>query len=441
MSRRFGTRGRRGGSWGGDAQSLPPQSASLRFWGDSRDLSGVDVATWTGRYPGNVAFTAIGGERADASSTGLVFNGSDRYNVSAATLGLSGATRATFACWVKLVSSGFSANDCVFSSDAFGNSLAAANFGGTANARWNWYVGGTSRNGTVDGSQVFDAWQFVCGSYDGAGATDDLKLQVRTLEHGQTVPTALTMTGAGVPTSIPAAAASAAIGDLPAFNRIPPMRVWAMYAYAGAALSDAEMLQLARYSDPLAGTPGVLALGDSIVLGVGDAANNGGFRGDLLGLAGSNELWWNLGPSKDYAANAPNNRHAAVGGSKVDAHLTTFNAAVAAGWDPSIILYCGGRNDISAGEVAQLPTRYAALFAAFAGRRAIVHVVPPSNPDTADTATANGYLATAAAAYPNITVVNGNVLSPGDLFDSVHPNAGGYDKMAAAIWTILDPLV
>jgi lysophospholipase L1-like esterase len=416
----------------------PPQLASLRFWGRSADTSGADVATWTGRAPGGVAFAAAGGERPDASSTGLVFNGGDRMTVAAGTLGLAGATKATFAGWVKLVSSGFTANDCVFSSDAYPQGLAAANFGGTSNARWNWYVNGVSRNGTVDGSQVFDAWQFVCGSFDGSQATDDLKLQVYTLEHGQTVPTLLTMTGAGVPTALSAATGNAAIGDLPPFNRIPTMRAWELYAYAGAALTSGEALSLARISDPLAGKKSILPLGDSLVLGVGDGDANGGFRGDLITLAGSNEAFWYLGPTKNYTANAPNNRHAAVGGSKVDAHLTQFNAAVAAGWDPEIILYCGGRNDISAGEVASLGTRYTALFNAWAGRRAIVHTVVDTVPTDPNTATANATLTSVAAGYPNITLVTS--AATGDA-DGVHPGAANYALMAAAYWAVLSTLL
>jgi lysophospholipase L1-like esterase len=212
------------------------------------------------------------------------------------------------------------------------------------------------------------------------------------------------------------------------------MTLWDAYAYRGVALSSAEALELSRLSKPL-DIPGVLAMGDSIVLGQGDAAANGGWRGDLLTLAGSYERWWYLGPLRLYAANAPNNRTAAAGGTTVAQHLAQFNDSVAAGWDPSIILYCGGQNDVSLGETALLPARYAALFAAWAGRRAIVHVVPPQNPTTANTAIANGYLAAAAAIHPNITVVDGGLVSPGDLFDTVHPNAGGYDKMANAIWT------
>lgn len=418
----------------------PPQLASLRFWGEPADLSGADVASWAGRAPGGVTFTAIGGERPDASAAGLVFNGTDRMTLAASTLGLSGATKATIAGWVKINSAAFAASDTIFASDAYPNGLAIANSLGT---QWRWitYIGGASRNGTADNQQLPDGWQFVCASYDGTQATDDARVSVYTLEHGQTVATTLTTIGASIPTAIPAASGNAAIGDLPPFNRTAAWTQGGLYIYAGAALTAAEALSLSRISDPLAGKRSVLPLGDSITLGVGDAANNGGYRGDLIGLAGSAEAFWFLGDTKNYTANAPNNRHAAVGGSKVDAHLTQYNAAVAAGWDPEIILYCGGRNDISAGEVASLGARYTALFNAWGGRRAIVHVVPPSNPTTADTATANATLASVAAGYPNITIVNGNLSSPGDLFDSVHPNSGGYDKMAAAYWAVLSTLL
>jgi lysophospholipase L1-like esterase len=421
-------------------KKLPPQSGLLKFWGEPADVSGADVASWPGRAPGSATFTAIGGERPDKSGSVLVFNGSDRMNVAASTLGLSAATKATIACWVKINSAAFVANDTIFASDAYPNGLAIANSLGT---QWRWitYIGGASRNGSADNQQLPDGWQFVCASYDGTQGTDDARVSVYTFEHGQTVATTLTTIGASIPTAIPAASGNAAIGDLPPFNRVPAMSLGGLYVYAGAALTAAEALSLSRLSDPLAGKRTILPLGDSITLGVGDAASNGGYRGDLIGLAGSNEAFWFLGETKNYTANAPNNRHSAVGGSKVDAHLTQFNAAIAAGWDPQIILYCGGRNDISAGEVASLGARYTALFNAWAGRRAIVHVVPPSNPTTADTATANATLASVAAGYPNITIVDGNLSSPGDLFDSVHPNSGGYDKMAAAFWAVLSPLL
>lgn len=421
-------------------RGLPPQVQALRFWGEPADLSGTDVASWTGRAPGNVAFAAAGGERPDKTSAGLVFNGSDRMTLAASTLDLGGATKATIAFWVKINSAAFTANDCIFASADYPNGIGLANSLGT---QWRWitYIGGASRNGTADNQQLPDGWQFVLAAYDGTQGTDDARVTVYTLEHGQTIPTTLTTIGASIPTSLPANSGNATIGDLPPFNRVPAMTLGALYVYKGAALSSAEAVTLARLSDPLAAKRTVLALGDSITLGVGDGGSNGGYRGDLIGLASSNEAFWFLGPTKDYANNAPNNRHAAVGGSKVDAHLTQFNAALAAGWDPSIILYCGGRNDISAGEVSSLPSRYNALFSAFGGRRAIVHVVPPSNPTGPETATANGHLATAAASYPNITIVDGALSSPGDLFDSVHPNAGGYDKMAAAYWAELSPLL
>jgi lysophospholipase L1-like esterase len=420
--------------FGMGGRRLPPQVQALRFWGEPSDLSGADIASWTGRAPGNVTFTAAGGERPDKAAAGLVFNGSDRMNLLASTLGLGGATKATVAFWVKINSAAFVGNDTIFSSADYPNGIGLAN---SLSTQWRWitYIGGASRNGTADNQQLPDGWQFVCASYDGTQATDDARVQVYTLEHGQTVPTTLTTIGASIPTALPSASGNAAIGDLPPFGRTPAMTLGGLYVYRDFAAAPADALTLARLSDPLAAVPAVMALGDSIPLGVGDGDNNGGYRGDLLGLAGSNERWWFVGTTKNYPANAPNNRHEAVGGSEVDAHLTQFNSAVAAGWDPSIIIYCGGRNDINNGKVALLPARYAALFAAFGGRRAIVHVVPPSNPTTADTATANGYLATAAASYPNITIVDGNVLSPADMADASHPNAGGYAKMAGAIWT------
>lgn len=416
----------------------PPQLSSLRFWGEPADLSGADVASWAGRAPGSATFTAIGGERPDASAAGLVFNGSDRMNVAASTLGLSGATRATIAGWVKINSAAFAANDTIFASDAYPNGFALANSLGT---QWRWitYIGGASRNGTADNQQLPDGWQFVCASYDGTQATDDARVSVYTLEHGQTIATTLTTIGASIPTAIPAASGNAAIGDLPPFNRTAAWTQGGLYIYAGAALTSGEAVTLARRSDPLRGKKSILPLGDSLVLGVGDGDAAGGFRGDLLTLAGSSEAFWFHGTTKNYNANAPNNRHSAVGGSKVDAHLAQWNAALAAGWTPDIILYCGGRNDISAGEIASLPARYAALFAAFGGRRALVHTVVPGTaiPD-ADTITANAHLATAASAFPNVTIVTSAAYGAAD---GVHPDATNYALMAAAYWAVLSTLL
>lgn len=419
----------------GRGNRKPPQLASLRFWGDSADVSGADVASWPGRAPGSATFSAAGGERPDASAGGLVFNGSDRMAVSTAALGFGGVSKATVAFWVKLTSAG--ANDCIFSTDTYPNGLALAN---NATRRWIAYINGSFQNSANDYNQHPGVWQFVALCFDGTQGTDALKLRLYTVEHGQDVATLEPTTGTvGLPAALAAASANAAIADLPPFNRIPPMAVSSTYWYTDAVLTAAEVIQLAKLADPQAGALTVLPLGDSITVGVGDTPGHGGYREYLLDTAGSVDAWKYVGPNIVIGA-APNSRQAAVTGSKVDAHLTQYNAALAAGWNPSVILYCGGTNDITAGEVASLPARYAALFAAFGGRRAIVHVCPIRNPSSADTATANGYLAAAAALHPNITIVDGGLVLA-DLADSVHPNAGGYVKMAAAYWAALEPLL
>ena len=423
----FGTGGRR----------LPPQVQALRFWGEPADLSGADVASWAGRAPGNTTFTAAGGERPDKAAAGLVFSGSDRMTLLASTLGLGGANKATVGFWVKINSAAFTPNDCIFASADYPNGIGLANSLGT---QWRWitYIGGASRNGTADNQQLPDGWQFVLAAYDGTQATDDARVQVYTLEHGQAVPTTLTTIGASIPTALPAASGNAAIGDLPPFNRVPAMTLGGIYVYRDAALTGDEALSLSRLSDPLAGKRTVLPLGDSLVRGVGDEGNLGGWRGDLLTLAGSSDAFWYHGTIRNDPLLAPNSRHEGNGGYKTNQVLDRYTAAVAAGWDADIILCCTGRNDISAGEVSSLPARYNALFTAFGGRRAIMHTVVDTVPSDPNTAVANGHLTTAAAAYPNVTVVTSSAVGAAD---GVHPNAANYALMAAAYWAALQPLL
>lgn len=427
------TAGRRG---------LPPQAQALfGYWEPpGRVNTSGEVSSWPSAAPGSLTITGASGERPDISGNITTFNGStDRLTFAGNAFGAT--DRATFGAWVKVAATIALNDTLLYTSDLSAGYLGLGTFN---NARWIAGASGATAgnmNGSADGTVRPGVWQFVSVVFDGTQAVQADRLRIWLLEHGQTAPELQgQVPGGTIPASLTVGGGTGAIGDLVGFSRQLPFDTTAMYLYKGAALSSAEVAQLARRVDPLATKRSVLALGDSITLGVGDTAGNGGYRTDLLATAGGQEAFWYAGTIQSGTVDV-NNRCQAVGGSKVDAHLTQLNTALSAGWNPDIIIYCGGRNDISAGEVSSLPSRYNALFAAFGGRRAIVHVVPPSNPTGSETATANGHLATAAAAYPNITVVDGALSSPGDLFDSVHPNAGGYAKMASAIWAVLSPLL
>ena len=446
MGRRGRTRSRSGS--GAIAPSGPPLPAFLvGYWETDQGITDTagEASAWASKTPGSITLTGAAAQRADIV-TGppklLRFNGTTD-KMTFAQRGVM--AKATFGAWIK-VSSAISVNDTLFSTAGLGGGylLAGTTSGGGPSAAERWLIslnGATSgtMNSSADGQIKKDVWVFVAVVYDGAGATANDRCKVYYREHGQTVFTLQPqLAGGTIPASLTAGAGDGAYCDLIGFNRQLPNDTRAAYYYEGAALTTAQLMTLSQRMDPLAGVKTVMALGDSLVLGVGDAGNAGGFRSDVLALAGGGEVFWYLGTVSQYAANAPNNRCEAVGGSKADAHLTFFTAALAAGWDPGVILYCGGRNDISAGEVALLPARYTALFAGWGGRRAIVHTVVDTVPTGPDTAVANGHLATAAAAFPNVTIVTSAAVGAAD---GVHPDAANYQLMAAAIYTALSPLL
>ena len=431
----------------GLAAPLPSRDSFLRCWW-TPDQNVVEttgeVSTWTGRTPGTaVVATGAMGQRpirvaGEWPRKAMRFLGTDRLTIPSASFGALG-TKTTIAGWVK-IHTGVNANDTLLSTNNSGvpsMSLGTTTGGGPTNAeRW---IGSVSdgvnalgMNGAADGQVPKGVWQFISFTWDAAGATSNDKLRFRYKEHGQdqmTLQPQVAFAGPA-PATLPVGAGTGTIGDLDGFNRQLPFDTTGLFVWVGQALTDAELIATADLYDPLDGVLSVLALGDSITAGSGDLANRAGWREDLKRLAGSDEAFWYVGRVRSGAL-MENNRNESVGGSKTDAHLTYYNAAIAAGWDPDIIIGCSGRNDLNAGELALLPARYAALFAAFAGTPAIWHTIPDTVPTDPNTATANGYLIAAAAAHPNVAIVTSAAV--GD-FDGVHPGPANHLLMALAFW-------
>lgn len=440
---------------------LPPQPQALWAFleADGRVDTSGEVSSWVSATPGALTVTGAGGERPNISGEITSFNGSsDRLTFPGNAMGA--VTKATFGAWVK-VGATISVNDTLlYTSDLSGGYFGLATFN---NARWIGAASGATAgnmNGSADGTVrpaktawTSGVWQFVCIVFDGTQASQNDRLKIYLLEHGQDVPELQGQVAGGtIPASITVGGGTGAIGDLVGFSRQLPFDTTAAYLYREAALTTTDVVSLARRKNPLAGKKSVLALGDSITLGVGDnnvdttTTSLGGYRGRLLELAGDDEAWWFVGPTQSGVID--NNRCSAVGGSKVDAHLAQWNDAIAAGWRPQIVLYMGGRNDLSAPDSqATIDARWVALFNAISAYPTVEHIIVstivPESTNGAATTTANASLASICAGYPKITLVDGYAALDyaTDLADAVHPNSSGYWKLAQVYYDALAPLL
>lgn len=439
----------------GSVQMLPPQLDFLRAHLDAFQGvtdTGGEASSWSSLAPANLTVTGAVTERPDIV-TGTYPNKLLRFNGSSDRLTFTAlealGSKATFGAWVKVAST-ISVNDTLFSSGGLGGGYL--DLGTFINERWIASVAGATAgtmNGTADGTVKPGVWQFVAVVFDGTQAAQNDRLKIYLLEHGESVPTLQgQIAGGTIPDSITAGAGTGAIGDLVGFSRQLPMDLAETMLWKGAALTPSELVSAARTHDPLAGKATVMALGDSITLGVGDenvdggSTSLGGYRGRLLEFAGDNEAFWFHGPIRDGVK--VNNRCSAVGGSRIDEHLTQWNTAIAAGAAPEYVLYMGGRNDLTQGaSQATINARWVALFDAISAnpkvKRIIVSTIVPESTNGAATVTANAALVTICAAYPKITLVDGYAALnyATDLFDAVHPNPTGYWKLARLYYDAL----
>lgn len=234
MSRRFGTRGRRGGGWDGGGGVAIPQSQALLWWLDPRRITATPVDVWPARV-GAFNGSAAGGARPTWDSTSVDFDGIDDAltQASSAATNPNGATRFTLAGWcspdsvattVSLVETGFFPDGILLISFATGLSI----YVGSNLATW---PGGALATGT---------WQFRAASYDGSRALGD-----RMRLYAGTTVAAVTPTTDGVTaTTVPVGAGTAFTGGRSTQYFNGKLGDWLLWS--GVELSLSELQQVAN---------------------------------------------------------------------------------------------------------------------------------------------------------------------------------------------------
>ena len=199
----------------------------------------------------------------------------------------------------------------------------------------------------------------------------------------------------------------------------------------------------------------IMPLGDSITYGVGDESNHGGYRGPLY------DLLVNAGDAVDFVGTLtggaipdPNNEgHSGWRADQVRDQLNTWLTLN----PPDIVLLHIGTNDITAGETVSTITAEIGqildivdAFEAAHGRPitvVVARIINRNDSFSGETTTLNGSIAdmvdARAAAGDLVTVVDQEaaLTYPNDLADTLHPNAGGYAKMAGVWYAALVPLL
>jgi lysophospholipase L1-like esterase len=194
----------------------------------------------------------------------------------------------------------------------------------------------------------------------------------------------------------------------------------------------------------------IMPLGDSITYG---SKAPGGYR---------LELWTRLqrdgaavdfvGSRQDGPASLGDRDHEGHSGWRID-ELTEAVDGWLARQQPEIVLLMIGTNDVLQNhEVAGAPARLAALLDRITAKRprlrVLVATLPPLDKPAwqaqvdAYNAALPGIVQARARAGARVQLVDvARGMTTADLADGIHPNAGGYAKLAAAWYTALRPLL
>lgn len=248
MSRRFGTRGRRGGGWSGDSVSMPPQSSAMSLWLDPAVgvvSSGGFVDSWASRV-GSATFTGATTTRPAVGAGFVEFDGTDDFltRTADAQSHPASVTSFTWGAWVwrtlgaadRVVYSSvplFTASGGIFVQDGVASRQYYANSGGS------WNVGSTLSLG---------AWVFRSVVYDST-----LSLGSRLAVYEGATPSAVALVTPGAETSVGAtgvAAGSSDIGRDAGLGRFFGGRLASMYLYPSVKLNLAELQALAAVKQP-----------------------------------------------------------------------------------------------------------------------------------------------------------------------------------------------
>ncbi|WP_103349936.1 SGNH/GDSL hydrolase family protein [Amycolatopsis sp. CA-128772] len=214
-------------------------------------------------------------------------------------------------------------------------------------------------------------------------------------------------------------------------------------AIVAAALSAGVVLPAALDSAQAAPAPAslrVMPLGDSITWGVGSSTGNS-YRGDLATqLSSEGHALDFVGTQRNGTMSDPDNE--GHSGWRID-QIAGIADSVLAQYRPNVVTLEIGTNDLN--QNYQVPTAPDRL-------RALIDQITTAAPDatvlvgtvivsTSSTEEANrpgfnravpGIVQTEQAAGKHVRLIDMSALTAGDLSDSLHPNDGGYQKMATA---------
>jgi len=219
-------------------------------------------------------------------------------------------------------------------------------------------------------------------------------------------------------------------------------------------------LALTSSADGVLDLGNVMPLGDSITNGYGDPAG-GGYRDPLYAsLTAAGHTLQFVGdrsslPTTLLADNGQVDHNGwpgyaiELGSGGASGGIRDNIASYLSNGDPDIILLMVGTNDMRLDltyDLATAPDRLSALLADIATLQPDAHtIVANLVPVQATSGTLFDRVAAYNAAIPGVVAeqqalgrnvsfldMNSFLTAPGDLFDSLHPNAAGYDKMAAA---------
>jgi hypothetical protein len=203
MSRRFGTRGRRGGTFGGGGGVSIPQAQALLWRKDPRLVTASPVDAWPSTV-GTFSPTAAGGARPTWDGTSVTFDGTDDALTVATSAAIhpSGATKFSLLAWVYPVTPTATAG-IVLETGTYPNSiqlqfstLALDIFVGAAGARW-------------PAVPTAGVWTALCATYDGSRA---LGSRMRLFVGAPTVVEVTPTSDAVAAAALPAASGTARLG-------------------------------------------------------------------------------------------------------------------------------------------------------------------------------------------------------------------------------------
>lgn len=249
MSRRFGTRGRRGGGWsGGGTEPPPPQYANMIMWLDPTQgitESGGLVSAWASRV-GAAVFSAAGAARPAIGAGYVEFDGTDDYMSRTADAQSHPVSQpvCSWGAWVWRTLGG--ADRVVFTSVPLFTASGGVFIQDGAASRQYYVNNAGSWNRTT--SLATGSWVFRSVVYDST-----LTLGSRTKVYEGATPGAVALVAATTDTSVGntgVAGGTSCIGRDAGLGRYFSGRIGHMGLWSGAALTLAELQAFSALTVP-----------------------------------------------------------------------------------------------------------------------------------------------------------------------------------------------